>query len=221
MSRRREQYRTPDTERRLRASRHCPALPCRCTVRRPDAAARPIIHSHGMPAALRRLLHGAFDLFDDSRPARRGGRLQGGRRAVPAARHRPALQIVQPPFAASGLRLAAALGRNVRLQPRPGDGLARRTRIHHPTHAAMSPPGRPKGEYRSAQHEGTPVSPPGRRQPEAAVLRQARDRPQGGRASGLSPKGEDRSAEHDRTPVSGARPAEGPCSAVRSSKVLQ
>ena len=22
----------------------------------------------------------------------------------------------------------------------------------------MSPPGRPKGEYRSAQHEGTPVS---------------------------------------------------------------
>jgi len=27
----------------------------------------------------------------------------------------------------------------------------------------MSPPGRPKGEYRSAQHEGTPVSPLGRR----------------------------------------------------------
>ena len=26
----------------------------------------------------------------------------------------------------------------------------------------MSPPGRPKGEYRSAQHEGTPVSAPGR-----------------------------------------------------------
>ena len=26
----------------------------------------------------------------------------------------------------------------------------------------MSPPGRPKGEYRSAQHEGPPVSPPGR-----------------------------------------------------------
>ena len=25
----------------------------------------------------------------------------------------------------------------------------------------MSPPGRPKGEYRSAQHEGSPVSPPG------------------------------------------------------------
>ena len=24
----------------------------------------------------------------------------------------------------------------------------------------MSPPGRPKGEFRSAQHEGTPVSPP-------------------------------------------------------------
>jgi hypothetical protein len=26
----------------------------------------------------------------------------------------------------------------------------------------MSPPGRPKGEYRSAKHEGTPVSAPGR-----------------------------------------------------------
>ncbi len=26
----------------------------------------------------------------------------------------------------------------------------------------MSPPGRPKGEYLSAQHEGTPESPPGR-----------------------------------------------------------
>ena len=28
----------------------------------------------------------------------------------------------------------------------------------------MSPPGRPKGEYRSAKHEGTPVSVPGRSQ---------------------------------------------------------
>jgi hypothetical protein len=26
----------------------------------------------------------------------------------------------------------------------------------------MSPPGRPEGEYRRAQPEGTPVSPPGR-----------------------------------------------------------
>jgi len=26
----------------------------------------------------------------------------------------------------------------------------------------MSPPGRPKGEYRSAQREGTSVGPPGR-----------------------------------------------------------
>ena len=26
----------------------------------------------------------------------------------------------------------------------------------------MSPPGRPKGEYRSAQHEGTSIGPPGR-----------------------------------------------------------
>ena len=42
----------------------------------------------------------------------------------------------------------------------------------------MSPPGRPKGEFRSAQREGTPVSPPGR------------------------PKGEFRSAQHEGTPVS-------------------
>ncbi len=42
----------------------------------------------------------------------------------------------------------------------------------------MSPPGRPKGEYRSAQHEGTPASPPGR------------------------PKGEYRSAQHEGTPAS-------------------
>ncbi len=42
----------------------------------------------------------------------------------------------------------------------------------------MSTPGRPKGEYRSAKHEGTPVSTPGR------------------------PKGEYRSAKHEGTPVS-------------------
>ena len=42
----------------------------------------------------------------------------------------------------------------------------------------MSPPGRPKGEYRSAQREGTPVSPPDR------------------------PKGEYRSAQHEGTTVS-------------------
>ena len=33
----------------------------------------------------------------------------------------------------------------------------------------MSPPGRPKGEYRSAQHEGTPVSPLGRPKGESQV----------------------------------------------------
>jgi len=42
----------------------------------------------------------------------------------------------------------------------------------------MSPPGRPKGEYRSAQHEGSRVSPPGR------------------------PKGEYRSAQHEGSRVS-------------------
>jgi len=42
----------------------------------------------------------------------------------------------------------------------------------------MSPPGRPKGEYRSAQREGSQVSPPGR------------------------PKGEYRSAQREGSPVS-------------------
>ena len=40
--------------------------------------------------------------------------------------------------------------------------------------AAMSPPGRPKGEFRSAQHEGSPVSAHGRSKaltPEHAVRR--------------------------------------------------
>ncbi len=47
----------------------------------------------------------------------------------------------------------------------------------------MSPPGRPKGEYRSAQREGVPVSPPGR------------------------PKGEYRSAQREGSPVRGPAPA--------------
>jgi hypothetical protein len=42
----------------------------------------------------------------------------------------------------------------------------------------VSPPGRPKGEHRSAQREGDPVSPPGR------------------------PKGEHRSAQREGDPVS-------------------
>jgi len=42
----------------------------------------------------------------------------------------------------------------------------------------MSPMGRPEGEYRSAQHEGNPVSPMGR------------------------PEGEYRSAQHEGNPVS-------------------
>jgi len=51
----------------------------------------------------------------------------------------------------------------------------------------MSPPGRPKGEYRSAEREGTPVSPPGR------------------------PKGEYRSAKREGTLASlpPGRPKEG------------
>ena len=50
----------------------------------------------------------------------------------------------------------------------------------------MSTPGRPKGEYRSAQHEGAPVSTPGRHGP--------RDGPCG-------PLDDYRSAQHEGTPV--------------------
>jgi prolyl 4-hydroxylase len=47
------------------------------------------------------------------------------------------------------------------------------------------------------------MSPPGRQQPEAAVLRQAPDRPQDGPTSSLSPKGSYRSAPHEGIPVNG------------------
>ena len=49
----------------------------------------------------------------------------------------------------------------------------------------MSPPGRPKGEYRSAQREGFPISPPGR------------------------PKGAYRSAQREGTPMTAARETVG------------
>ena len=49
----------------------------------------------------------------------------------------------------------------------------------------MSPKGRPEGEYRSAQHEGSPLSPKGR------------------------PEGEYRSAQHEGSPVSAAGPPQG------------
>ena len=41
----------------------------------------------------------------------------------------------------------------------------------------MSPPGRPKGEFRSAQHEGTPVSAPGRSPSAPPAARSAEGRP--------------------------------------------
>ena len=64
--------------------------------------------------------------------------------------------------------------------------------------AAMSPPGRPKGEYRSAQREGTPVSPPGRPKGEyRSAQREGTPVSPPGR-----PKGEYRSAQREGTPVS-------------------
>ncbi len=52
----------------------------------------------------------------------------------------------------------------------------------------MSPPGRPKGEYRSAQHEGTQVTPPGRHRSQADGLRAVQARAGGLGAAALSPK---------------------------------
>ena len=51
------------------------------------------------------------------------------------------------------------------------------------------------------RHPGGIMSTPGRRPPEADVLRQAHGLPQDGHAPGLSPQGELRSAQHEGTPV--------------------
>jgi len=61
----------------------------------------------------------------------------------------------------------------------------------------MSPPGRPKGEYRSAQREGNSLSPPGR------------------------PKGEYRSAQREGNSLSPPGPAPRANTGARSAKVLQ
>jgi len=62
----------------------------------------------------------------------------------------------------------------------------------------MSPPGRPKGEYRSAKREGNPVTPPGR------------------------PKGEYRSAKREGTPASPrANQIAGLASAIAEIRALQ
>ena len=64
----------------------------------------------------------------------------------------------------------------------------------------MSPPGRPKGEYRSAQREGHRLSPPGRPKGEyRSAQREGHRLSPPGR-----PKGEYRSAPHEGTPVNTA-----------------
>ena len=63
----------------------------------------------------------------------------------------------------------------------------------------MSPPGRPKGEYRSAQREGTPSSSPGRPKGEyRSAQREGTPSSPPGR-----PKGEIRGDRHERTPAGG------------------
>ena len=83
----------------------------------------------------------------------------------------------------------------------------------------MSPPGRPKGEYRSAQHEGAPVNPPGRPKGEYrnAQHEGAPVSPPG------RPKREYRSAQHEGTPVSATpgRPAAWHAHGVLDSQTMR
>jgi 16S rRNA (guanine527-N7)-methyltransferase len=69
----------------------------------------------------------------------------------------------------------------------------------------MSPPGRPKGEYRRAEPEGTPVSPPGRRRPRsgrsASIGEYRKAQPEGNPVSALGgPEGEHRAPQADCIP---------------------
>jgi ribonuclease R len=64
----------------------------------------------------------------------------------------------------------------------------------------MSAPGRPKREYRSAQHEGSPASAPGRPKREKPIAQH-----EGIPASAQRPKPEGRSAQHEGSPVSASR----------------
>jgi hypothetical protein len=61
----------------------------------------------------------------------------------------------------------------------------------------MSPTGRPEGEYRNAQHEGTPMSPTGR------------------------PEGEYRSVQHEGTPMSFAVRSRDASLPARSNRLMQ
>ncbi len=100
---------------------------------------------------------------------------------------------------AAGIRAGLAGGARARGRG-PGrvpDGAGRRRR--------MSPKGRPEGEYRSAEHEGSPLSPKGR--PEGEYRSAEHE------GSPLSPKGrpegEYRSAEHEGSPLSPKGRTEG------------
>jgi CDP-glycerol glycerophosphotransferase len=94
-----------------------------------------------------------------------GGRPGADRRprAGPAAAARP---VVRPP----------------RRRQRRAAGGAAAARAAAGRRGVMSPPGRPKGSYRSAQHEGTPMSAPGRSQ---ALIPE----PPGGEGFAMSPPG--------------------------------
>src|SRR4051812_23193716 len=74
----------------------------------------------GLPPALRRMLHCTIDQLADPRDARR----QARRRALRPTRRRGPLPAVRPVLATGGVRLAAAVGRDVRRRPRARRALA-------------------------------------------------------------------------------------------------
>ncbi len=141
-------------------------------VIRDDAPRRTHLHDTDRPLSSRRArVAVAAHAVGDGDPAARRRRQRGGRRAVAAIAGARRMGAGDPAADGAGGHRAAArqpVGRT------RGGGRRRAARRTARLRArAMSPPGRPKGEYRSAQHEGGPVSPPGR------------------------PKGEYRSAQHE------------------------
>jgi sigma-54 dependent transcriptional regulator, acetoin dehydrogenase operon transcriptional activator AcoR len=85
----------------------------------------------------------------------------------------PAIQAIAPPMAARGPQRALPPSLLPPLPPGSAADDPQVAQAYRLVEAAvrLSPPGRPKGEVRSAQHEGTSVSPPGRHGLEGAPVR--------------------------------------------------
>lgn len=125
---------------------HCPNRSrWPCNYHAPlDAAARPppdrpTRHAGApVPERLRSLLHRAVDQQRDPRHAI--GQTSG--RGLRATRRDATLQTVRPTRAACGVRLAQAIGRDVRQRPRPGAALAEPAGRSDATDHHLAAPGR-------------------------------------------------------------------------------